>query len=241
MSRLVNQFPESVAGPAPREPSDRQRAVAALRDYIAAGAYAAGDRLPPERALIGELGMSRGTLRRALDALERDGAIWRHVGKGTFVAGHGTAGDAGAIAELSHRMTPVRVIQARLCIEPSIARDAAIHASREAIVRIRLACDAAESARSWAEYETQDDLFHRSVAEASDNVLLLTLFDQLNQVRRAVAGGAVVRASARPPGNHSSFAEHREIANAIAARDPEAAQRAMRGHIGSVSDRLFGD
>ncbi len=46
---------------------------------------------------------------------------------------------------------------------------------------------AREEASSWAEYEVQDDLFHRAIAEASDNILLLSLFDQLNQVRRAVA------------------------------------------------------
>ena len=235
MEQLVDQL----ASFAQRQPSERQSAVNALRDYIAAGQYAAGDRLPAERVLIGELGMSRGTLRRALDTLERDGAIWRHVGKGTFVAGHGVAGSESAIATLSRQMTPVRMIQARLCIEPAIARDAAIHASQEAIIRIKISCEAAERSSSWVDYESQDDLFHRSVAEAADNVLLLTLFDQLNQVRRAVAGDTVVRETIRPPRNHSSFPEHRNIADAIEARNPSAAQKAMKNHIGSVSHRLF--
>lgn len=241
MTELVNQFANPLARLSSREPSDRKEAVDALLAFIDTGGYQAGDRLPSERALISELGMSRGTLRRALDALERGGAIWRHVGKGTFVAGRGIADRAGAVAELGNRMTPVRMVQARLCIEPSLAREAAIHASREAITRIKLACDAAEAATNWADYESQDDLFHRSVAEASDNVLLLTLFDQLNLVRRAVASGNVVRGSMRPPLEHSSFDEHRKIVAAIDARDPEAAHRAMRNHIGSVSDRLFGD
>ncbi|MCL5776197.1 FCD domain-containing protein [Limibaculum sp. FT325] len=225
------------------ERSERNEAAAVLRAFIAAGDYTPGDRLPPERELIGTLGMSRTALRKGLDELERQGAIWRHVGKGTFVAGGEAEVDAelGALAALTHQLTPMRMMRARLCIEPAIAREAAINASRESVARIKLLNDRAASAGSWAEYERYDDLFHRAVAEASDNLLLVTLFDQLNEVRRAVAGASVVRQSERPPAGHSSFTEHAGIAGAIEARDPLAAQEAMRRHIGSVSARLFGE
>ena len=136
-------------------------------------------------------------------------------------------------------MTPVRTMRARLCIEPAIAREAAINASGEAITRILHVMDRAISAPTWDAYEKQDDLFHRAIAEASDNILLLALFDQLNQVRRAVAWGSVIRSSERPPQHHSSFDEHERIASAIENRDPVAAQEAMRKHIQSVSKRLF--
>lgn len=221
------------------EPSKREDAIARVRALISAGNYAPGDRLPPERALIDRLGMTRTTLRSALDALEREGAIWRHVGKGTFVADHDGAGAMGSIADLGRQLTPVRIMRARLCIEPAIAREAAMNASGEAIIRLKLAKDRASVASNWADYEKQDDLFHRAIAEAADNILLLALFDQLNQVRRAVAWGTVVRTSERPPKEHSSFAEHGRIAAAIEARDPAAAHDAMRRHIRSVSARLF--
>ncbi len=221
--------------------AERDRAIAALRLYIAERSFAPGDRLPPERKLTGDLGMSRTALRKALDVLEREGAIWRHVGKGTFLAADSADPGAGTIAALSQQLTPVRMVQARLCVEPALAREAAIHASHEAIIRLKLAKDRAAEASTWADYEAQDDLFHRAIAEASDNILLLSLFDRLNQVRRAVVGDNVVRGSKRPPREHSSFAEHDRIARAISARDPAAAQDAMRQHIGSVSVRLFGD
>ena len=60
--------------------------VARLRGFIKEGGFVDGGRLPPERHLSDQLGLSRATLRKALDALERDGVIWRHVGKGTFGA-----------------------------------------------------------------------------------------------------------------------------------------------------------
>ncbi len=220
---------------------DRDDAIATLTAFIAAGGYSPGDRLPPERELIVNLNMSRNTLRKALDALERDGAIWRHVGKGTFVAAHGGTSGTGSLAELSQQVTPIQLMRARLSLEPAIAREAAIHASEEAVTRLKIARDRCVDAPDWDEYEAQDDALHRAVAEATDNVLLLSLFDQLNQVRRAVAWNTVVRQSNRPPRDHTSFAEHESLVSAIEARDPAAAHTAMRGHLGSVATRLFGE
>lgn len=236
MNKLIDQFTVSRY-----ETAESLKAIQRLQDFIENGGYAAGDRLPSEREMISILSIRRNTLRKALDTLERRGVIWRHVGKGTFLASQNGASDPGLIEMLSQNITPVRMVQARLCIEPSLAREAAIHASREAIARIKSARDAAKNASDWASYETKDDLFHRAVAESSDNALLLLLFDQLNHVRRTVAETSVVRATTRPPETHSSFAEHDQITEAIAAHDPQAAQNAMRAHIGSVSDRLFGE
>lgn len=217
--------------------------VALLRRFITERGYERGGKLPPERHLSDELGLSRATLRKALDALERDGLIWRHVGKGTFVS-DGTAAaraPSGAMVELGRQLTPFRMMRARLAIEPAIAREAAVNASGETLQKMQRAVERAKAATTWNEYETQDDIFHRSVAEASDNLLLLALFDQLNDVRRAVAWGSVTRESARPSPDHSSFAEHDAIAAAIASRDASAAYEAMRKHLGSVARRLFGE
>lgn len=216
---------------------DREDALATLRAFIVAGKYNPGDRLPPERELIVNLGMTRTKLRRALEALEGEGTIWRHVGKGTFLAAEGSA----RLAELSRQVTPVQMMRARLALEPALAREAALGASGEALARIRLNRDRAVEAATWDEYEARDDMLHRAIAEATGNVLLLSLFDRLNQVRRAVAWNTVVRRLPHPPPDHSSFTEHDRIVSAIEARDPAAAYAAMRDHLGSVSARLFGE
>jgi DNA-binding FadR family transcriptional regulator len=132
-------------------------------------------------------------------------------------------------------------MRARLVIEPSIAREAAFNATGEALLRMRQALDRARAASTWDTYEIEDDCFHRTVAEASDNLLLLSLFDQLNEVRRAVAWGNVERQTVRPSLDHPSFEQHEAIAAAIAGRDPHAAYEAMRSHLRSVSARLFGE
>lgn len=221
--------------------TDRDAALAALRTFITQGGYTPGDRLPSERDLIESLSMSRATLRKALDALEREGVLWRHVGKGTFIAeADGKIGDRG-LNEISHQLTPIKMMRARLAIEPAIAREAAINASGEAIVRMKLIQERARAADSWDEYEVQDDNFHRAVAQASDNILLVALFDELNSVRRSIALNIVVRGTDRPPDGHRSFEQHEEIIRAIDQREPAAAYEAMRTHIKSVSARLFED
>lgn len=219
----------------------KPEALARLQDYIREGGFGQGDRLPPERQLIEQLGMSRATLRQALETLERAGAIWRHVGKGTFVGDRtpDLGKDADALTSLGRQLTPLRMMQARLCLEPALAREAAVHATGEAMAALGQTTKRARAAATWAEYEAQDDQFHRTVAEASDNALLLSFFDQLNRTRRAVTWGNVERRNVRPPADHSSFNEHEAIVQAIADRDPERAWAAMRDHLKSVSARLF--
>jgi DNA-binding FadR family transcriptional regulator len=215
--------------------------VARLRNFISDGGYGQGVKLPPERDLTNELGMSRATLRKALDALERDGLIWRHVGKGTFVADGSQRDSTDASVQLGRQLTPFRMMRARLAIEPAIAREAAINASGDALLRMQQSLERSRAASTWEIYEAEDDIFHRAVAEGSDNLLLLALFDQLNEVRRAVAWGNVERKTVRPPQGHPSFAQHDAIASSIAGRDPHRAYEAMRTHLQSVSARLFGE
>ena len=223
------------------ETREHDHAIETLRAFIAAQNFAPGDRIPPERDLIVDLGISRSKLRKALGVLEREGAIWRHVGKGTFIAHERSQNLFEDLTGLAQQITPVRMMRARLCVESAIAREAAVNASREAIQQITSAKSGAEHAATWADYEAYDDQFHKAVADATDNLLLTTLFDQLNEVRRAVGWVKLVRQTEKPDRSHTSFAEHEKILEAISAHDPNAAYEAMRGHINSVSARLFNE
>ena len=213
-------------------------AVSQLRAFIMQRGFAAGDRLPPERRLGPELGLRRSSLRKALEVLVREGVLWRHVGKGTFLAdpseGQGQAGLHALVRDIS----PADAMRARAAFEPAVAREAALHASAAAISHLRLLADRSRRCASWREYEVLDADFHRSVAEAAASATLLALFDQLNTVRRMVSFGQAKRAGPRPPDTHPSFGEHDDILAAIAARDPEAAESAMRRHLLSVANRF---
>ncbi len=215
-------------------------ALAQLRAYIAAKAFKPGDRLPAERLLCIELGLKRTDLRRALEALEQENRLWRHVGKGTFLTESSEGTATGALDQLANLVSPADVMRARSALEPALAREAALHASASGIAKLRLNVDRAMQSASWREYEALDNEFHRQIAESSGSTTLLALFDQLNTLRRMVSWGRVVRSGTRPPQDHSSFAEHAAIVEEIAGRSPDAAQSAMRAHLRSVASRLLG-
>lgn len=213
-------------------------ALVQLQGYLAQHDLPADSRLPPERELCELLGVSRGDLRKALAILEKEGQIWRHVGKGTFV-GSGPIEETVAISDIAGRTNPADLMRARLIIEPEIAREAALHATTGDIVAMRRVLVQTRRVSTWRQYENCDNLLHRQIAQASRNTVLLGLFDALNSIRRAVVWGRLRSEPARPPADHHSFAEHDRIVDAIEERDLAAAANAMRLHLQSVGRRLI--
>lgn len=216
-------------------------ALVQLRAYLAQPGVEQGHRLPPERELCGELGVTRPELRKALAVLESEGTIWRHVGKGTFV---GTrmlqpTEQPSSLYDVSRRLSPHDVMEARLTLEPPLAAAAALSASAEQIAELGRITRAARAAHSWREYEALDNRFHRTIAEGTQNAALLCLFDQMNALRRAVVWGRLRPDGDAPPSDHHSFAEHDAILSAIAERDCRLAEQRLRQHLLSVRAALF--
>jgi DNA-binding FadR family transcriptional regulator len=217
---------------------ETQGVLTQLRAYLAHQGRVAGTRLPPERLLAGELGVSRGTLRKALADLEVEGLIWRHVGRGTFV-GNRPVETVQDLGEVTRRTNPAGVMEARLSLEPELARLAALHATPADLEELAECVQQSREAGDWRTYEYWDNRLHRVVAEATANVVLLALFDSLNTIRRTVTWGRLRRFAPRPDSSHHSFAEHDRIVGAIVDRDPGAAAAAMRVHLRSVRDHLL--
>jgi DNA-binding FadR family transcriptional regulator len=213
-------------------------AVSQVRAFIMERGFSPGDKLPAERRLGPELGLRRVSLRKALEILVDEGILWRHVGKGTFLADSNDNASIGGLQSLARGISPADAMRARAAFEPAVAREAALHASAAEIGHLTLLAQRSRRCTSWREYEVLDADFHRGLAEASASPTLLALFDQLNQIRRMVSFGTAQRAGAQPPEEHPSFTEHEKILEAIVSRDPEAAEGAMRQHLLSVAARL---
>jgi DNA-binding FadR family transcriptional regulator len=213
-------------------------ALGRLRALLDASSFEAGQRLPPERVLAGEIGIGRRALRRALEVMEAEGRIWRHQGKGTFL-GSRPAPAPTDLEELTKRTHPLEVMDVRLEIEPALARLAAMRATNGDIERLlRLAEKTAASSDADGR-ELWDGALHRTIAEAAGNSLLLAIFDMVDRIRQDMTW-RLLRERARSGQRQQTYVEqHRRVIAAIAQREAHAAEQAMREHLELVRDGLL--
>jgi len=208
-----------------------------LRIAIDSIAPVVGDRLPSERELSKALGCSRETLRGCYDILEAEGSVWRHVGQGTF---RGRRPRHMPIQEtlLVEGATPPAVMRARLLLEPQVAAEAAAHADKSDIVKLRSKVAGGRAARDRSECEQADDAFHRAVAETSRNPVLIGFLIYLSSARRRVVWQREWdRTYRRIASNefqtiHSD--QHSSIVDAIETGDAAGAFSAMETHLKSI-------
>jgi len=212
-------------------------ARARIRELIRAGDVAADGKLPTERDLSEQFGISRRAVRRALDALEAEGLVWRKQGKGTFV-GEPPSPNGQLAAMIAPEADPVSVMEARLALEPELAALAARRATAEDVGRMRELADRTLNATDADAAELWDGSLHRLIARIAANPILTAAFALLNEVR-SEQRWQQERHSARSPGLIGEYdAQHQRIIAAINARDEEAARAAMREHLISVTSNL---
>jgi DNA-binding FadR family transcriptional regulator len=213
-------------------------ALERLRELLRSGAFKDGERLPTERALAERFGISRRSVRRALDVLVDEGVIWRRQGSGNFV-GTPAEGGSEAIGALVAGTDPMQVMEARLRIEPQLAQLAALRTRSEDVKVMyglldRIAdCTDADGRELW------DGALHRRIAQSAGNGILLALFDLMNRVRQD-ASWQTIREQARQRGRTKpvTYDQHLAIIDAIAARDPIGAAEAMRRHLLTLQESL---
>ncbi len=221
-------------------------ATTASRDAFAAwlsrSGATPGDRLPPERNLCEQLGISRGELRKVLTTLEAEGVVERHVGRGTFLRTPDAEGNKEPlVTHLAEITSPHAAMMARLSLEPELAGHAAIHAAPRHLTEARRLADGMRAAANWAEYGQLDAQLHELIAVASGNPLLAELHRIVNAVRVSVVWSKLALPQDGPPADYHSFAEHEEIIEALERRDRTAAHAAMRNHLKSVRATLLKD
>lgn len=211
-----------------------------LLEEIMAGRFSAGERLPPETRLAQRFAVSRPVVREALQRLQTDGVVISRQGSGTYVQ----RSPSQRVAELTQHYTLHDVLQSlelRMAIEELSARLAARHRSEE---QMRAIEEAARALAGTMQQESQakeaDYAFHRAIAVASGNPLLVETLDQLSE---RVKGAMYVTLSLTRQASEQRRArvldEHDRIVHAIRIGDPESAAIAMRYHLDQVRNRLL--
>lgn len=212
------------------------RTLKALRDALDQGRFP-DNKLPPERELAAMVGVSRGSVRKALAVLEAEGRIWRHVGRGTFLGPR-----IGEPQELPADLTasPRELMEVRRVLEPGAAALAALSATPEDIGQMWVYLDKSEEASDWRTYELFDAALHRAIADATHNGLMVRMLNQLSLLRQQSDWRRLREAVLTPERRRVSSAQHRRVVEAIAARDPAGASLAMSAHMDQVGQALSG-
>ncbi len=218
-----------------------ERIAEQIAAEVRSGALAPGERLPSERDLARRLEVGRSSVREALAALQLDGVVDIRPGAGTFVAADARArvaerdGDGGPAADAS----PSAVLDARLLLEPGIARLAAAShapdASLEALLDAMERAADHEDPGARALWSDADRLFHRRLAVLTGNPVLVGLADQVAGLMDEPLWQRLRDTSLARPGTATLFlAEHRLIAAAVADGDAEAAAVHATQHLRRV-------
>ncbi len=213
-------------------------AAALIKEMILDGRLHPGHRLPSERTLSEALGVSRPSVREAIRSLVAMHILESRHGSGTFVSS----------LSLDELLRPLQftvtladsgirdLFDVRALIEPGAAALAAQHATDEELETIRR--DAKESTApdiTQEERGTRDVEWHDLIVRCSHNGLLINVHQSISLL--SVESRAITM---RVPGVlDQAVGDHRRIANAICARKPAAAQRAMHRHLEFVRVSLF--
>lgn len=219
---------------------ENRRLYRQIADQIAAlidrGEYQMGARLPPERDLAKQLGVSRPSVREALIALEVEGYVEVRVGSGVYVVGLRAEDPSEPLPADSG---PFELIRARSLIEAECAALAAKEATKAQVRAIEEALDGMEADRDLGVMPLgADRLFHLRIAEASGNSALVLVVKTLWDQRTGPLFLRLEHHFDTPALWTVAIREHREIVAAIARRDPQGARAAMRRHMNHAAKRF---
>ncbi|TKT69199.1 FadR/GntR family transcriptional regulator [Aquamicrobium sp. LC103] len=190
-------------------------------------------RLPTERELMEMFGVTRRAVRSALDELQHQGLVFRRQGQGTFI--RPTSPNASRVESLANRTSPFEIMEVRREIEPALARLSALRATPSDIEQLKRLAERGGTTGNSQDYERWDSAFHAKIAESARNDLFLGVF-QLIQAVRVEQRWTGLRAQIFTADLRDILVVHHlQIVDAIAERDPEKADEAMRDHLLEVS------
>ena len=219
------------------EPQRLYRQIAdQLRALLTKGEYPVGTRLPAERDLARQLGVSRPSVREALIALEVDGWVEIRTGSGVYALDRSRRKKVPA-AEAE--WGPLELIRARRVVEGETAAIAAALGKRKHIDAMSRAID---SMRQMSDRNLMpldgDRAFHLAIVDACDNAVLAETVQNFWDSRRGPIFSRLGGYFETVKSWRSAIDEHVAIRDAITARDPEAARAAMHAHMDKAHQRF---
>ena len=220
-----------------RGDAEQVRAIVA-RD-LRAGRWREGEKLPTERELGAQYGVARNTVRRALQSLEAEALIVRHVGRGTFRAAETAAPDPFTVDP--EALSPADVVECRLIFEPELATLAVARATAADFERMEACLRGANEAADVTGFEHWDARLHDAIAAATRNHTVVALARALALVRLNAEWGKLKARGMTEERKVALQEQHRAIVAALRQRDRDEARTLLRTHILYVRAYMFGE
>jgi GntR family transcriptional regulator, uxu operon transcriptional repressor len=219
-------------------PRGRELAELIARECERAGSDV-GARLPTERRLAESLGVTRAAVRHALGVLEAEGRVSREVGRGTFLRSSTASVPADNATAKPDDLGPADVMTARELFEPQVLPLVVAHATVRDFDEMERCLRGGASAESSEEFEAWDLALHHAFVAAAHNRLLLRMYAAVEAARHGQLWGNLKRRHDSSERRALYQADHRQIVDALRARELAEAFDATNAHLERVRTNLL--
>ncbi|PTK47042.1 MULTISPECIES: FadR/GntR family transcriptional regulator [Staphylococcus] len=209
---------------------------------IEIGTFQVGDKLPSEKLLCNQFGVSRAPVRQAISALELNGFVLSKQGEGAYVKNTMNTSKDNDSSNVLNSVSPEEIIESRMEIEPIIAKYAAQRATNEVIEKLNNIISKMEKETNDGIYNPiTDDEFHQTIAKATKNDLLIKFIQDISdsmghqKMWKFLRDRTVTRSDYR----QVNFEEHKKIIQAIELHDDVKASELMTLHMNNLFERYW--
>jgi GntR family transcriptional repressor for pyruvate dehydrogenase complex len=211
-----------------------EEAIATLKAMIVSGELAPGARLPPEKELSRQLGVSRNSLREAVKSLEMVRILDVRQGDGTYVTSLEPRllfEALSFVVDLHSDASVIELLEVRRVLEPYAGGLAAVNVTDEQLAALDRTLRSVDRSTPVEDLVAHDLEFHQLVAEAGGNASLAGLLEALAS---STARARVWRGLTQEGAAARTLAEHRAILDALARHDAVGTSELLGAHIGGV-------
>ncbi|EKN66541.1 GntR family transcriptional regulator [Neobacillus bataviensis LMG 21833] len=211
---------------------------------IQSGSFKKGDKLPTERELCEQFGVSRVPIRQALSALELNGIIYSRQGEGVYVKSDQIAPNLSESAIFFNSISPEDIIEVRMNFEPLIIKLAALAATDEDIDELRATINVMELETKKGVYVPEtDEKLHIGIAKATHNELIINIMKAISNAMKQQEMWEFIRdrTVTRPDYRDINFKEHQLLIKSIEEHNEKEAVEVMTKHMKNLYNRYWRD
>jgi len=214
-----------------------QKVIEQIGEMIKTGYLKKGDKLPPERELVEQLGVSRTSIREAVRVLEILGVIESRQGEGNFVTDRldDTFFQPLSLAFMLRDSDPIEILEMRKIMDVGVAGLAAQRITEENLNKLKEIIEKFKTSDSEEINANLDKEFHYIIIESSGNYLAKDIYTAISLLFDHFITGARKEINKEKKNQAILLSQHEEIYHAIEKRDPKMAEEAMKKHLDFVN------